>query len=365
MLERSPEVGLVFPDYYLVDEGGNVLDVVRRHNFEEVGLLDQPAHGACTMIRTGLLRELGGYDEEFRCQDGYDLWVRFIQHYKVRNVNLPLFYYRRHPRNLTRNEEGLLEARARILAKQRERVASPLTAVAIVPVRGRVTDPSSRALELLGGKPLVDWTIDTVLMCDRVSDVVLTTPDENVLKHVAETYADKVIAVKRDRSMARLNTELDETILGAIESFERTTERRRDVAVVLHIESPFRRPRHIDSAVDIMELFDTDSVISVRPDTDMLYRHNGGGLELIRSSQQLRLEAEELYREVGDLHVVRIPFLRQHRKTVGGKVGHIVMDERCGLSILSDWDWEVAELYASKLPGPRHGRRVAMGEKRR
>ena len=32
----------------------------------------------------------------FSRQDGYELWIRFIQHYKVKNVNLPLFYYRQH-----------------------------------------------------------------------------------------------------------------------------------------------------------------------------------------------------------------------------------------------------------------------------
>ncbi len=48
VLERRPEVSLAFPDYYLVDREGNVLELVRRHDFDEVTLLDQPAHGAVT-----------------------------------------------------------------------------------------------------------------------------------------------------------------------------------------------------------------------------------------------------------------------------------------------------------------------------
>ena len=43
------------------------------------------------MIRCESLREIGGYDEMFSCQDGYDLWIRFIEDFKVQNINLPYF----------------------------------------------------------------------------------------------------------------------------------------------------------------------------------------------------------------------------------------------------------------------------------
>lgn len=96
-LESDGELGLVFPDYYYVDAEGNRTGIEQRHNFEkEVSLYDQPAHGACTMIRLQFLKELGGYNESFTCQDGYDLWIKFITHHKVSNINIPLFSYRRH-----------------------------------------------------------------------------------------------------------------------------------------------------------------------------------------------------------------------------------------------------------------------------
>lgn len=61
VLEGDDDLGLVFPDYYLVDEDGNVLHTERRHSFDEdVTLLDMPAHGACTMIRKSFLQILGG-----------------------------------------------------------------------------------------------------------------------------------------------------------------------------------------------------------------------------------------------------------------------------------------------------------------
>ena len=86
-------LGMVFADWYLIDEKGEVLGVEQRHDFQkDVTLHDQPAHGACTMFRVSSLKKLGGYDESISRQDGYELWLRFIENYDVRNINVPLFY---------------------------------------------------------------------------------------------------------------------------------------------------------------------------------------------------------------------------------------------------------------------------------
>ena len=112
ILESDEELGLVFPDYYYVDKKGVKIGEEKRHDFsKDVSLYDQPAHGACTMIRLSFLKEIGGYNESFNCQDGYDLWLKFITHYKVTNVNKPLFYYRQHGNNLTTNELRILNTR--------------------------------------------------------------------------------------------------------------------------------------------------------------------------------------------------------------------------------------------------------------
>ena len=80
VLDTKPEVGLVYPDYYRVDEQGEIIEIVRRKKIgEEVDLLDLPAHGACTMIRKEVLVEIGGYFEEFDRQDGYGMWLKFIE----------------------------------------------------------------------------------------------------------------------------------------------------------------------------------------------------------------------------------------------------------------------------------------------
>jgi CMP-N-acetylneuraminic acid synthetase len=333
---------MVFPDYYLIDESANLIDTVRRHDFNDVSLHDQPAHGACTLIRCDALRAVGGYDEEFRCQDGYDLWVSFLGKYRVMNVNLPLFYYRQHGTSLTRDEARILATRAEILKNHAELQKHSLQGLAIIPVRGQHMDPRSRALRRLGGKPLIDWSIDAALGAKRIRDVIVTTPDDEVLDHVASQYGDRVIRLKRQANLAMVNSELSSTVLHAVSSYEQHAQ-PVDALVELYIESPFRGSKVIDSALEAMILFGADSVVSVRPETDVFYQHNGHGLVPVRKGINLRLEAEEIYREAGDLRVVRRDFFMQHKTILGGRIGHIVVDQRESFALMTEWDWKVAE----------------------
>ncbi len=344
VLDRDPEAGLVFPDFVTVDPEGRPLEVVRRHDFDAVELFDQPAHGACTLVRRDFLLRLGGYDESFRCQDGWDLWVRVLQEHKVRNVNLPLFYYRQHGENLTRNEERLLSTRGKILEKQARRGGTAEQAVAIIPVRGPSMDTRSKALVELGGRPLMDWTIQAAVDAARVDEVLVTTPDDAVLAHVRAAFPE-VRAIRRHRSLARLNTHLEDTINDGL-AFLDAEGVPSDRLVVLTIESPFRGGSHIDAALDALDIFGSDTVIGVRPETDAMFQHNGHGLLPVRRGTVLRLEAEEIFRRVGHFVTLRREHLVKTRTLLGGKMGHVVLDQRAAFALGSELDWQVASFLA-------------------
>jgi len=347
-LESDPEVGMVFPDYYEVDQGGEIIAEVRRHDFDDVTLFDQPAHGACTMFRRQCLEEIGGYDETIGCQDGYELWIRFIEHYKVKNINEPLFYYRQHGNNLTADEKRLLDTRAGILDRHAARKGQHLSCVAVVPVRGRPTDPGSPALTGFGGKPLIDWTIEAALEAARLRDVVVTTPDEDILAHVEARWPGRVVCVLREPQMARANTMLAATLKHALETYEKD-HAPADTLMTLSIECPFRTARHLNSAIHVMELFDTDATVCVRPETDHFYRHNGGGLEPVRENVHLRLERDELYREVARMRLIKRHLLFDNDGLPGGRVGHVVVDQMSAMELRTEFDWTMAEMLAAGL----------------
>lgn len=341
-LDADPELGLVFPDYYFVNEAGEVTEEFKRHNFDEdVSLLDQAAHGACTMIRTQFLRDLGGYNESFSCQDGYELWVKFTAHYKVANVGEPLFYYRRHSSNLTRNETRILSTRARINELYSNNRFGELKALALIPVRDE-----SLALRALGDRKVIDFKIEAALQTARLEKIVVSSPSAEVGAHVAERYAgeSRVVFHLRDEKDARLNVTLASTLEAVLKQYY-TGDALPDAIVLLTIEYPFTAPYVIGDAIHTLFLFDSDSLISVRQENTMLFQHAGSGMHpILNQDKVVKLEREALYKQAGGITVVRSSRFIQDRKILTGRIGHIMMDQQSSLGIFSDFDLQLLEL---------------------
>jgi glycosyltransferase involved in cell wall biosynthesis len=97
-LEENKRLDAVSVDYHLVDEAGNHL----RH----VNAEDEPI--ACgIMFRKDFLHFIGLYDENFRAREEEDLRIRWQQKFNIYNIIVPLYRYRMHGQNLTKNDEEM------------------------------------------------------------------------------------------------------------------------------------------------------------------------------------------------------------------------------------------------------------------
>jgi len=349
LMENDKQLGLVFPDYYMVDSRGQVLGLERRHTFsKDVSLLDMPAHGACTMVRRQFLLAVGGYDENFSCQDGYDLWIKFTSRYKVTNTNLPLFYYRQHGGNLTRNEHRILTTRAAIKRRHSISKGHKISAITIIPVRGTSVDPASVALLKLGRKKVLDWTIDAALNAETNRLVVITTSDDAVKQHMNRHYkgVKRVVLVERPEELARLNKGITETLQLVMDATP--VKRSRPTAfVILSAETPFMSPRFIEDAVRTLDIFNVDSVVSVRPETAMMYQHDGKGLHVILNQDRFtRLEREALFKHAGGMTAYRLSSLRKNTPWAEIRSGHVVVDQESAHMIQSEYDFKLARYIA-------------------
>mgnify|MGYP001368227563 FL=1 len=343
-LSNNPKAAMIFPDYFNIDKFGNIINTVRRHNFsKEVSLFDLPAHGACTMIRTNLLRELGGYDENFDRQDGYDLWLKVIFKYRILNLNEPLFFYRQHGSNLTSNSYDLLKTRAAIKEKHlKQRESSSIKVLSIIPFRGPDIDSSSKPLEKLNNKELISWTLEEAIKSKNINRIVATSPDKKSLDFISKYYSKDVLIDNRPSDLAKVNKKLDETVIRILNEQEKKGE-RFDIVTILYIDYPFKRSWQIDEAINTLKLFNVDSVDGVIPDNRFYYRHLGKGLEPLVEGGGLKLERDQLYRRVGGVHCIKTSSFRSNAKLLGNVIGHINFDSITGFQIRSDLDWVVAQ----------------------
>lgn len=343
-LEADPELGLVFPDYYYVDAEGHITGEERRHNFEkEVSLYDQPAHGACTIIRLSFLKKIGGYNESFTCQDGYDLWLKFIIHYSVKNVNEPLFYYRRHGSNLTTNEERILETRRAIKETFLDLSNIESSTLAVIPVRNTKIKGVSIPLYDLGTETLLSLKVKKLLEARSTQRVYLISEDDEILSYARNTFGDhqNVVVLERPGRLAGPNQTLGETVKLATHHAEAENLEYRFVMTAA-LDFPFVEAEIFDDAVNTVELFKSDSVLSVRPDNKAYYRHTGHGLQAILDQEKFtRIEREALYRAAGGVMVATRDSFAKNGKINAGRMSHVVVDENTAFGIFSDFDFQI------------------------
>ncbi|MCY3825363.1 MAG: glycosyltransferase family 2 protein [Nitrospinae bacterium] len=349
VLDTKPGVGLVYPDYYHVDEDGEIVEIVRRQKIGEEGdLLDLPAHGACTMIRKEVLLEIGGYFEEFDRQDGYGMWLKFIERHHPYNVNLPLFYYRRHGESLSESRGLLMETRRKIKRRVVEEMnlSRKPKVLALVPVVVDAGSDLGNPFTQLKGKPLLERTLEQIQEARSVDRVVVSSNDEEVL-----AYTQRLEGVEgfiRPEALAKPTARMEDTALHVL----RTLEERGyvpDAVCVCCINTPFRRGRHIDKAVDTMTIFGVDSVISITEDLSFFYHHGKNGLTPANGSLQrtLRLERKALFKENGAIFLNRVDTVLAG-KFLGERIGHITMLPEESVRINSTYEFWLAEKIAAE-----------------
>lgn len=352
LLEQDERLGLVFPDYYYTDAKGNVIAREQRHNFRtDVSLYDIPAHGACTMIRISALRAIGGYNELFTCQDGYQLWIQFVNRYHINNINEPLFYYRRHEMNLTNKEEKILSTRQQINSWFVQTHSTPCpSTVAILPLRMSHIDGIAWPLyRVHTGKTILEQITEEVVSSEKIFRFVICSDDPELLTEAKRlsTHSAKIQVMDRPPEYGRLNEPLEKTVFHVLETLQKDAA-PPDAIMLLSIEYPFVNKKVLEDAIHAVAIFGSDSLISVRPDSKMYYTHQGHGLiPFLNQENSTRLERDAVYRREGGIIVCTRENLFSQKKLISGKVGHIHVDQKTAFGVHTPFDLHLFE-YLSK-----------------
>ncbi len=97
-LESNREYQAVASDYVLVNEQEQVICKVN-------GLAEEIACGV--MFRKECLFEVGLYNDEFQMREGHELRRRFLERFNIGRLEFPLYKYRQHEGNRTKDVEQL------------------------------------------------------------------------------------------------------------------------------------------------------------------------------------------------------------------------------------------------------------------
>jgi len=296
LLDRQPDLALVFPDYFLVDAFGEVFAHERRQRlYESNHMLDLPPNGACTLIRTAVLREVGGYREDLGAQDGLDLWTKVASRHKCANVNLPLFYYRRHGTNLTTNVTRIVSARRQIKKDAvREQLAALRPIIAVIPCRRNFDFVPDLWDQPLGEHTLLERNIAVSLSSPLFDHVVVTCDNEGARECVLRHTDPRLSFVLREpRSTIRSSS-----VVPTLEQIALTLDPQlRGVTVLRYIQTPFVTVDTLEEAVCTLAISDSDSASAVEEIRSRVFRRSPHGLEPLNRRGELSSDFDLLYRD--------------------------------------------------------------------
>lgn len=99
-LDQHSDVDIVYTDYTLVDEVGEVIGVKRACSLDE--LMQNSCLIPCFLYRSSVFSKLGGYSDEYYLAEDYDFWLRASAHFRLQPLHKNLYYYRLHQDSLSK-----------------------------------------------------------------------------------------------------------------------------------------------------------------------------------------------------------------------------------------------------------------------
>jgi CMP-N-acetylneuraminic acid synthetase len=132
--------------------------------------------------------------------------------------------------------------------------------LAIVPARGGSRGIPRKNLVLVGGKPLMQWSIDAALAASGIDAVAVSSDDPEILS-LGERLGAR--GVKRPDELATDEASMLPVLQHCIAAVELQTGRPVDSIVLLQPTSPLRTTRDIEGALALQRATGARAVVSV------------------------------------------------------------------------------------------------------
>ena len=340
-LEATKNAGLVYGNYYYTNEDGKILDVEFKHRLANEDIASQlPPHGACTLFRTRSLKNAGGYSEKVNAQDGWDLWYKLADRIGAVNIQVPVFYYRQHGGSMSRDNTRLLKARSKIFEQISDKLEGDYKpkALAVIPVKESYPDFEGVPYREINGKSILEIAIKNASKSKKIDSIIISSESVKVLEF-AEKLENEGKVPSHDRLLRIPNNKskgvpIRNFMLLAGEKYFEINKSYPDIVVFLSLHAINRNSKHIENALNVLRITESDSVVSVQEEREPMFNYGKNGLEIINRGrfQDLIFDKERLYRFNGSIIATWWEVLKTDT-LFGKKISHIEMSNLDSLQI--------------------------------
>jgi CMP-N-acetylneuraminic acid synthetase len=138
----------------------------------------------------------------------------------------------------------------------------------LIPARGGSKGIPRKNLRPLGGRPLIEWTVEAGLAATRIDRLVVSTDDDEIAAVARQAGAE--VPFLRPAALAADDTPTLAVVQHAVEVLSGEGA-PPDAVCLLQPTSPFRAPGLVDRCIDA--LGDHDAVMTVKPIPDEHHPH--------------------------------------------------------------------------------------------
>ena len=201
--------------------------------------------------------------------------------------------------------------------------------VAVIPARSGSVELAHKNLSVVGGKSLLNRSIDFAVEAEMFDKIIVTT---DYCEHLF--YRQGIEVRHRPENLATSTTTMVEVLEDVIETFGLDAE---DKVILLQPTSPFRVVEDLIKVLELMEEY--DSVITVK---ELEYNPalfvtpiSETGLEYkkVEACQTNRQEQPKQYYPNGNLFGVTVGTFCQTQSFYGGNLGYVLQKGKCNIDI--------------------------------
>jgi CMP-N,N'-diacetyllegionaminic acid synthase len=224
--------------------------------------------------------------------------------------------------------------------------------LAIIPARAGSKGVPGKNKKPLAGKPLILYSIEAAKGSKYVTDIVVNTDDEDIIK-LAEKAGVNVL-----RRPDELATDKAPMVPVIMHSIEQMHAQQYDLMLLLQPTSPLRTSAHIDHAIELMQKHpQADGVLGVM----RLFDHHPARIKKIGDDGYIAdfcMPEEDAagrtdlsppaYIRNGAIYLTRMPYFLKHQTVKRGRMLPYEMTAEESINIDEPIDFLVAETICKK-----------------
>tara|TARA_R110001592_G_scaffold79795_2_gene238371 strand:- start:17518 stop:18204 length:687 start_codon:yes stop_codon:yes gene_type:complete len=217
--------------------------------------------------------------------------------------------------------------------------------LAVIPARGGSKGLPGKNIKVLGGKPLIAWTIDAALNANFIEKTVVTTDCQDIAI-VAKNFGAEIPFIRP----AELGSDTA-TTSDVVSHVLNSMQEKYDIIILLQPTSPFRTTKDIENAFELYKSTSTSSVVSVYLADKSPYwyftRDNIGIINPVLNMEgqfSRRQELPDTYLLNGAIYIVDVKKFLSYEKFIFDDSLSYVMSKESSIDIDEAIDFQLAQL---------------------